>query len=229
MNELLHAAVAPPNLLPTGLLVFVLLYWLTVILGLIDFKSLDLEVATGPDSTMEFGADTDGADGHPGHHAGEAGVSFLNHALAFFNLGRVPLMVFVSLLALPWWVGSILLNYYLGNETLLLGAVLLVPLLLASLLAAKVLTTPFVHVFAALNKDADASASPLGKVCTLLLPATHEQLGQASVRLRGGSPLVLNVRAASPAAELHKGDTALIIDYDPRRRCYLVEPFELDR
>ncbi|MBT9392729.1 hypothetical protein KLP40_06100 [Hymenobacter sp. NST-14] len=221
MNELLHAAVAPPNLLPTGLLVFVLLYWLTVILGLIDFKSLDLEVATG--------VDVDAVDGHPGLHAGEAGVSFLNHALAFFNLGRVPLMVFVSLLALPWWVGSILLNYYLGNETLLLGAVLLVPLLLASLLAAKVLTTPFVRVFAALDRDADAGASPLGKVCTLLLPATHTHLGQASVRLRNGSPLVLTVRAASPTAELRKGDTALILDYDAHRRCYLVEPFELDR
>ena len=95
MNELLHAAVAPPNLLPTGLLVFVLLYWLTVILGLIDFKSLDLEVAVDADSDLELGPDT--TDGHLGHHAGEAGVSFLNHALAFFNLGRVPLMVFVSL------------------------------------------------------------------------------------------------------------------------------------
>ena len=42
MTELLHAAVSPPNVLPTSLLVFVLLYWLTVILGLLDFKTLDI-------------------------------------------------------------------------------------------------------------------------------------------------------------------------------------------
>ncbi len=220
MQELLHAAVAPANLLPTGVLVFVLLYWLTVMLGVLDFKSLDLEVEADADAEV---------DSHLGHHAGEAGTSFLNAALSFFNLGRVPLMVFVSFVVLPWWVGSILANYYLGNETLLVGAILLLPLLLASLLVAKVLTTPFVHLFAAMGRDHEGSNSPLGKMCTVLLPASHEQLGQASVRLRQGAPLMLNVRAASPAAELRKGDTALIIDYDQTRRCYLVEPFELDR
>lgn len=220
MKELLHAAVAPANLLPTGLLVFVLLYWLTVLLGLLDFKSLDLDVS--PDADADFDAHA-GAHGHPG----EAGTSFMNGVLGFFNLGRVPLMVFVSFVVLPWWVGSILANHYLGNESLLVGAVLLVPLLLGSLLVGKVLTTPFVHLFAALEKDHEGSSSPLGKMCTLLLPTTCEQLGQASVQLRKGAPLMLNVRAASASAELRKGDTALIIDYDQQRRCYLVEPFEL--
>ncbi|MFD2787128.1 OB-fold-containig protein [Hymenobacter rubripertinctus] len=220
MKELLHAAVAPANLLPTGLLVLVLLYWLTVLLGVLDFKSLDLDVSTDADADLDAHA---GAHGHPG----EAGTTFLNGVLGFFNLGRVPLMVFVSFVALPWWVGSILANYYLGNERLLLGGILLVPLLLGSLLVAKVLTTPFVHLFAALEKDHEGSSSPLGKLCTLLLPASHEQLGQASVRLQKGAPLMLNVRAASASAELRKGDTALIIDYDTTRRCYLIEPFEL--
>jgi hypothetical protein len=44
MTELLQAAVLPPNLLPTGLLVFVLLYWLTVIVGLLDLKTVDLSI-----------------------------------------------------------------------------------------------------------------------------------------------------------------------------------------
>ncbi|WP_019948296.1 OB-fold-containig protein [Hymenobacter aerophilus] len=225
MKELLHAAVAPANLLPTGVLVFVLLYWLTVMLGLLDFKSLDLDVHTDADVHADVHADAHaGAHGH----AGESGTSFVNSVLGFFNLGRVPLMVFVSFVVLPWWVGSILANYYLGNESLLVGAVLLVPLLLGSLLVAKVLTTPFVSLFAAMEVESEGANSPVGKVCTLLLPATHEQLGQASVRLRKGAPLMLNVRAASASAELRKGDTALIIDYDQLHRCYLVEPFEMN-
>lgn len=217
MTELLHAAVSPPNLLATGLLVFVLLYWLTVILGLLDFKTLD--VHTGHDFDVPH-------DAHVGPNTAGMGVSWLNHALAFFNLGRVPLMVFLSFVALPLWVGSILLNYYLGNESWLLGLGLLVPLFIGSLLLAKVLTLPFVHLFAAMERNHDEGAQPLGKMCTVLLPATHERLGQASVQLRSGAPLMLNVRAASAASELKKGDTALIIDYDATRRCYLVEPYD---
>ncbi|OUJ74687.1 OB-fold-containig protein [Hymenobacter crusticola] len=217
MTELLRAAVLPPNLLPTGLLVFVLLYWLTVIVGLLDFKSLDL------DTSHDF----DGP--HHGHAASPdgIGVSWLNHVLGFFNLGRVPLMVFVSFVALPLWVGSILLNYSLGNTALLPGLLLLVPLFAGSLLLAKVLTTPFVRLFNALEKNHDSGAQPLGKVCTVLLPTTRERLGQASVKLLNGAPLILNVRAASAAAELRKGDSALVIDYDAEQRCYLIEPYEL--
>jgi hypothetical protein len=216
MTELLHAAVAPPNLLPTGLLVFVLLYWLTVILGLLDFKTVDIH--TDHDFHLGHAAHTTGTD--------SMGVSWLNHALAFFNLGRVPLMVLVSFVALPLWVGSILLNHYLGNASGLLGLGLLAPLLLGSLLVAKVLTLPFVRLFTAMERNHDGGTLPLGKVCTVLLPTTQQQLGQASVAQLTGAPLVLSVRAASAATELKKGDTALIIDYDAARRCYLVEPYD---
>ncbi|MBC8084865.1 MAG: hypothetical protein H7Z21_16830 [Hymenobacter sp.] len=217
MTELLRAAVSPPNLLPTGLLVFVLLYWLTVIVGLLDFKTLDLHTH----HDLHVGHEAHVAADHSG-----VGVSWLNGALAFFNLGRVPLMVFLSFVALPLWVGSILLNYYLGNAALPLGLLLLVPLFVGSLLLAKVLTTPFVHLFAALERNHDDGAQPLGKVCTVLLATSYARSGQASVRLLNGAPLVLTVRAASAATELRKGDSALVIDYDAARRCYLIEPYD---
>jgi hypothetical protein len=205
MTELYQAAIAPANLLPTGLLLFVLLYWLTVIVGLLDMKSVDLDV------------DTD-ADGHLDHHH-EA--SWLNGALAFFNLGRIPLMIFLSFVFLPLWVGSILVNYYTGNTSLLLGLVFFVPLFVGSLFVAKFLTLPFVHLFAAMEKEHDGGAQAIGRVCTVLLPASAERLGQASVRING-APLMLNVR--STGEPLAKGDEALVIDFDEQRRCYLIEP-----
>ncbi|MBC6609827.1 hypothetical protein H8B15_02765 [Hymenobacter sp. BT507] len=218
MTELLQAAVSPPNLVPTGLLVFVLLYWLTVIVGLVHLDTLDVDVTTDADFDL---------DSHAGPHLhhGEVGVDWLNNALAFFNLGRVPLMVFLSFVALPLWAGSILLNYYTHNSSWSLGIVFLLPLLLGSLFLAKVLTTPFVKLFAALEKDHDAGGQPLGKLCTVLLPTTRERMGQAAVPQTSGAPLVLNVRAAS-ATELRKGDSALVIDFDAQRRCYLIEPYE---
>ncbi|QNE39829.1 DUF1449 family protein [Hymenobacter sp. NBH84] len=218
MTELLQAAVSPPNLVPTGLLVFVLLYWLTVVVGLVHIDALDVDVATDADVDL---------DAHTGLHLhhGEVGVDWLNNALVFFNLGRVPLMVFLSFVALPLWAGSILLNYYTQNTFWLLGIVFLLPLLVGSLFLAKVLTMPFVKLFAALEKDHDADGQPLGKICTVLLSTTHERMGQAAVPQTSGAPLVLNVRAAS-VTELRKGDSALVIDFDAQRRCYLIEPYE---
>jgi hypothetical protein len=205
MFELLQAAVSPPNLPPTALLVFVLVYWLTVIVGLLDISSLDLDVEVETD-------------------ANNLSADWLNGALAFFNLGRIPLMVFLSFVALPLWAGSILVNYYTGNTSFLLGLAFLLPLFIGSLLLGKFLTLPFVKLFAVLEKDHSAGAVVIGKVCTILLPATAEKLGQAAVRI-DGAPLMLNVKAAS-AAELRKGDTALVIDFDAQRRVYLIEPYE---
>jgi hypothetical protein len=205
MTDLLRAAVLPPNLPATGLLVFVLLYWLTVIVGLLDFKTVDLQV-----------------DAHDGAHLYGPDSEWLNGALAFFNLGRIPVMVFVSFVALPLWVGSILANYYTGNTALLLGLLYLLPLFVGSIFLAKFLTLPFVKLFTALEKDHDGGAVALGKVCTVLLPATAEHLGQASVRI-DGAPLMLNVRALG--GPIGKGETALVIDYDAQRRCYLIEAY----
>lgn len=211
MTELFQAAVLPPNLVATGLLVFVLLYWLTVIVGLIDFKTVDFHLDT-----------------HVGYHADgghlHADSDWLNGALAFFNLGRIPLMVFISFVALPLWVGSILVNYYIGNTSLLWGLLYLLPLFIGSVFLAKFLTLPFVSLFAALEKDHDGGAVALGKVCTVLLPANADQLGQATVHING-APLRLNVRTTGRA--LGKGETALVIDYDTPRRCYLIEPYTI--
>ncbi|MBJ6142292.1 hypothetical protein [Hymenobacter sp. BT559] len=205
MTDLLRAAVLPPNLPATGLLVFVLLYWLTVIVGLLDFKTVDLQV-----------------DVHDGAHLHGPDSEWLNGALAFFNLGRIPVMVFLSFVALPLWVGSILANYYTGNTALLPGLLYLLPLFVGSIFLAKFLTLPFVKLFTALEKDHDGGAVALGKVCTVLLPATTEHLGQASVRI-DGAPLMLNVRALN--GSIGKGETALVIDYDTQRRCYLIEAY----
>ncbi|OGX86667.1 hypothetical protein BEN47_12705 [Hymenobacter lapidarius] len=211
MTELLQAAISPPNLLPTGLLVFVLLYWLTVLLGLLDMKTVDLSIEDH--GHLHF--DSDGA------HEG-MGTGWLNGALAFFNLGRIPLMIFLSFVFLPLWAGSILVNYYTGNTSLLLGLAFFLPLFIGSLFVAKFLTLPFVKLFTAMEKDHDGGAVVIGKVCTVLLPATTERLGQAAVHI-DGAPLMLNVR--STGEPLGKGEKALVIDFDAARKCYLIEPY----
>ena len=206
MAELLQAAFSGVNLLPTAFLVFVLLYWVAVIFGLLDLEFFNIE--------LEAKVDADGV----------SSVTWLNSALAFFNLGKVPLMVFLTFWALPCWVLSILANHYLNNDYQLLGLVYLIPSFIAGLFVAKLLTAPFVKLFAALEKEHESSTTVIGQVCTVLLPASATELGQAAVKT-SGAPLLLNVKTTS-ANSIRKGDTALIIDYNAENKFYLIEPYE---
>jgi hypothetical protein len=209
MAELLQAAFSGVNILPTAFLVFTLLYWLAVILGVLDLEFLDIDLETAGGGEAE----------------GVSAISWLNGALAFFNLGKVPLMVFLTFLALSFWVISILANHYLNNNYELLGLLLLVPAFLAALFVAKVLTTPFVKLFAAFEKEHESTATIIGQVCTVTLPANPTELGQAAVKTTG-APLLLHVKTIQ-GCSLNKGETALVIAYDAENKFYLIEPYEI--
>ncbi|MDX5346741.1 MAG: YqiJ family protein [Hymenobacteraceae bacterium] len=208
--ELFEAAFASVNIIPTALLVFVLIYWVAVILGLLDIDLFNLEIEVD----TELDVDADGA----------GSVVWLNSVLAFFNLGRVPFMLFVTFVAVPFWVISILLNYYVTYSFPWVGFILLIPAFIGSLFVSKILTTPFVKMFAVLEKEHDSSVTIIGQMCTVTLPANSEELGQAAVKT-AGAPLLLNVKTTQ-GKSLKKGQTALVIDYNQENKIYLIEPYE---
>lgn len=208
MTELLQASFSSINVIPTALLVFVLLYWVAVILGLLDLDFANIE--------LEFDTEIDAE--------GLSSIAWLNSALAFFHLGKVPLMLFLTFVALPFWAIAVLGNYYLGTASSFVGFLLLGPNLLVSLLLAKVLTIPFVKLFATLEKEHDSNTVVIGQICTILLAASSTEIGQAAVKTKG-APLLLNVKATH-GAELPKGATALVIDFVPESQLYLIEPYQ---
>ncbi|TXK47939.1 DUF1449 family protein [Pontibacter qinzhouensis] len=208
MSELLEAAFSTVNIIPTALLVFVMLYWLAVIAGIADLDMLDLELE------KDFATASDAV----------SSVSWFNSALAFFNLGRIPLMLFLTFLALPLWVFSILGNHYLQNSSALLGLLLLVPAFFLSLIVSKVLTTPFIKLFDTLEKEHASTATLTGQVCHVIIAANANELGQATIKSKDGL-LLLNVKTSEGQA-VHKGDTAIILEYDETNKHYLIEPYQ---
>ena len=208
MNDLLIAAVSPVNILPTLLLVFIFMYWLTVIVGVIDLDALDIDL------DVEGGEPAVDADAH-------ISVEWLNSVLLFFNMGQVPLMVFLTFLLVPLWVISVMGNYYLGNTSFILGLILLIPNLLLSLFIAKFLTTPLVKVFSALDKESKEKVE--GKICTLLTSATHQKIGQARIDTPG-SPILLNVMTYE-GISMDSGEDGMVIERDPQKNIYFIEPF----
>lgn len=209
MTELLQAAGSSANILPGALLLLVLLYWIVVIIGLLDVDSLDFDVE-GPSGALEINS--------------LESIAWLNSLLVFFNLGRVPFMLWLSFVALPFWAGALLVNYYLHTGESVTGFLFLIPIFIISLFISKILTAPFIKVFAAFEKEHASKTNVIGRMCTVILPATATELGQATVRTEG-SPLLLHVKATT-GAQISKGQTALIIDYNEKSNIYLIEPYQ---
>lgn len=59
MKELFEYTFSGINLIPTILLIFVLIYWLIVLIGLIDMNSIDVDVDTDADLDMDTDIDVD--------------------------------------------------------------------------------------------------------------------------------------------------------------------------
>ncbi len=208
MKELLNAAVSAPNLLPTALLVFVLVYWIVVILGAIDLDFIDLDLELG-----ETEAD--------GVAEGEFSAAWLNAVLSFFNLGQVPFMVFLTFLIIPIWVISVMGNYYLDNTSFGISMLLFMPNLVISLFIAKFLTMPFIGLFRTM--DQETGETMIGKICTVTSTVSSGKVGQAKVKTTG-APLLLNVLTYNEVTLQH-GDTGIVIDRRKDRNIYFIEPY----
>jgi hypothetical protein len=187
----------------TVLLLLVLLYWVLAILaGLeLDFFDFDLDVdGTGDvESTL--------------------GLGFV--ALRFLNLGRVPLMIWLSVFALTYWLTSMLFDRLLDDpgrrEDLWYALQFGVRDLAISIAATKLFTQPLRDKFEPVEPNPPEDL--IGKPCVITTVEATEEFGQAQVKAEG-APLLLHVRTEQAA--LAKGDTAVIVDFDSKQNVYLV-------
>jgi hypothetical protein len=231
MKELLEASVALVNILPTILMVFVIMYWLIVVFGLIDMDafhvdldhdvSIEHEVHAFHSQADLFTKDVAVKELPATTHAGAGG--WMQTTLVFFNLGKVPFMIVMSFLILSMWAISILVNHYTGNTSVIISLGLLIPNLVVSAFIAKILTTPFVKVFSYLQNDPDKQ-QVLGQVCTVLLPAGSGRIGQAVISNKGNT-ILLNVKSAD-GHTLEKGKNAIVLEFNKDKHYYLIQSFD---
>lgn len=198
MMEVLREAIALPNLPFTVLLAGVVGYWLMVAVGVLDME--------GGEGSMEVN--------------GDVGGGWFSGITQFLNLGRVPVMVVVSLLALFLWMFSMIGTHYWAGDSLARALVLLVPNLALSLGLTWVASRPVAAFFRKLSAEGDEHVPLIGQTCEITTSTVTEALGQAQVD-RKGAPVVLNVRPLE-GERLERGDTALIVSKDAGRGVYYV-------
>jgi hypothetical protein len=212
-----------PTIVWTIALGIALVYWAFVLIGALDIDLLggghDVDLggmhAGGHDVGGGHDAGHDG--GHDGDGDGSAGG--LWHAL---GLGHVPLTISVSFIILVSWVTSLLGSYYVLDPErgsalrwLIVPAALLIALPLAALLV-----RPLAPVFEI--KEGKSNADYVGHVCTVTSNAVDDTFGYANIE--DGSSVVQIAVRCDPARKLARGDRALVIEFDPERRLFVVEP-----
>jgi len=195
----MHAALNWPTLPATVLVAICVLYWLFVIVGVLDFDILDFDLdfdvsADGP-SVLDFG--------------------FIG--LRFLNIGEVPVMVWLSVFSLSMWMFSI--NFDAKVE--INGFMDYLPLLLRnlgiSLVVTKLITQPFKGYFQ--FTPPNQIETLLGKSCRVTSSMVNEKFGQAELETEG-APLKLHIRAEEET--IQKGDLVRLTDYNKETQVFYV-------
>lgn len=200
------------NALPTALLLFILLYWIIVIFGFIGSDFLDFDLDLDAETDVDADLDT----------AASADISWLNNVLLFFNLGKIPFMIWLSFVALPLWLLCININGLLGFESFLPGLLVFLPSAIASLFLAKFLTWPFVKFFQKIDEDSKAKEI-IGKVGVVTISASHSSKGMAEINYRG-TYLRFYIQTQK-GITVQKGEHVLFVQPLGNKGVYLTEPY----
>lgn len=236
MNELIEASLRFPTVVFTILLGIAMVYWLFVLIG-----ALDIDLLGGADASGAAKGLGDALAG--GAKGGAEGLKGLGDAIAGskggaegaklavdgggvwsgLGLGKVPVTISVSLILLVGWCGSLLAMHHLPDvfgHAAWLPATVLVGVVIVAMPITALLVRPLHPVFEL--KEGKSNRDYVGYTCTVTTGKVDHDFGQATVE-DGGTVLNIPVRCDRTDV-LARGDKALIIDFDPARQAYLVEP-----
>lgn len=218
MTTLFQLMFEPENVVLTTLMAIVLLYWLTVIFGLVDLDSMDIDIDVDTDIDIDTDVDVDTEADIDG------GGSWALDLLAFFHFGALPFMIVMSVLLTSMWSISILCNNPhspINPEghwwmTLLL----IIPNLIVSLFVTKLVTWPLIPLFARLDSSGAKNIDFVGKTGELTTSADTLHFGQIRVVINQ-SPYLLHVKTMH--GKLKKGTPVVIVDTIEQEQCYVVQ------
>lgn len=207
--EFVDAAFHVVNLPATLLLILVLVYWLTVILGVLDLSSLDMELPE-----IEGEIEGGGEIAHPNVDA----------FFEYFNIKYVPISIFISFFGLNFWVTSMIANEQFGGRAVpLIGLAVFGVNVVFSLHMAKVVTWPMVPLFKQMKEHMAEKRELVGARVVVTSSKADADFGQAEI-LEEGAPITLNVR--TEGEELPKGTEAVILDHLTERDIYIITTME---
>lgn len=154
--------------------------------------------------------------------AGAQGVAEAGGLLSVLGIGRVPVTMTFSAAALAAWTSCTLMTLWLSPRALLFQAALLAVSGVLGLLGAAALLRPLGKALAKSQPARQRDA--LGRTCVVTSGKVDAGFGTATVE-DGGAGLNVHVTCSKPNS-LKKGDRALLLEFDPHKDSYEVEPVD---
>lgn len=223
MKELFDFAFSPPIIVYTILLMVFLLYWLTVIIGIFDFSSMDFDIDIDADVDMDVDIDVD-ADTDVDVEGGSGSIALA--ILGFFNFGKVPFMVVMSVLSLSMWTIAVLGTYYVGDGSILFSIILIPVNLAMSLFITKIVTTPLIPIFDSIAKDEAKPIDYIGLLGEIVLETSNTQTGQIEIKHQKRL-ITLSVKTVEEHKGIIKRGTEVVIsDHNEDKSLFFVRPAE---
>jgi hypothetical protein len=206
--------------LPASLFLGILLVWsLLAMLGTIDFD------IPGTGTGIDGGPAGGGSDLGSSAANGTAGLGLL--ASRWLNLNSIPLVIWMCVFAVGWWVISAMLWVLIDQRLFsppgwFWSTLLVIRNLLIAATLTKLCTNPmrgwFIH-------ETITSSSLVGRECSITSSEATPDFGQVKLKT-DGAPLLLNVR--TDGEHLAQGTRVWITHYDEKRRVYIVSPTGTD-
>ncbi len=212
MVEFLTDSFQGPALVASTLVCCVMAYWAMVTLGAVDIDAIDID--------FDLDTDIDGpdVDVDTGHHHSPLSVGMMG--LRFFNLGEVPLMVWMTFFAISTWALTMLFDRGMSDADTFEGIKALARNGGIALFLAKFMTQPLKGYF--VTPEISKSSDLLGNTCIVTTSEVTNKHGQASYATEA-SPLVINVRTEDDQHVALKGETVRIVDFEPERNTFIIQ------
>ena len=195
-----------PTILYTGLLVLVVLYWLTAIIGFVDFDGIETEI------------DVDASD-----------VGGIATWLTKFKLEGIPftltlsMIIFISWILCFYLVELFIKHFEVEWVRIALGflTIVLTPIIATPIVA--IILSPLKPLLKKLKEEnTSATASDfIGATGLIRSVKVNQSLGSAEVS-DGGAGLILQIRADEPN-DYQRGDHVILTKYLPDTHTYLIK------
>ncbi|MFT4023227.1 MAG: DUF1449 family protein [Flavihumibacter sp.] len=217
MSELAKLLFHPlSNAIMTVLTGITALYWIITLLAGNIFGDTDLHVHTDIDVHTDTDLDADGD-----FDASDGGKPFMQQALEYINIGKVPFMVVYSTFKFIAWIVTLASSVLLGLASWGWKSVfVLAPVFLLAYFITRFATKPLVKLYDAMGYNGEEAHELLGRVARMRSTIEGQKIGGAELVIKTD---VIRVNVQSKTGELLAyGSDVMIAGESADKKYYLV-------
>lgn len=232
MNNFIDLIFSEVNIVLTVAVGILLIYWILTAVSGIDFDlDIDVDIDIDIDSDLDFEAVEGGNMDFNDAASSEINKDHIKSKrrkplkwwqvfLIYFNFVGLPFMFTFTAFFFVWWSLTTLTTYITGSANNTFGFLVMLILIIPSLIATKILTTPFKHFFKGVNKDGDKAVDFLGREVILDSTISGDKLGNAQL-LADENPMNIYVKSLD-GSEIRFREKALIIKQSDDKNYFFI-------